>query len=31
MSSDGVVQVVDVSGDFSDATDSFAEDADLGA
>jgi hypothetical protein len=31
MSSYGVVQVVDVSGDFSDAPDSFAEDADLGA
>jgi hypothetical protein len=31
MSSDGVVQVVEESGDFSDAPDSFAEDADLGA
>jgi hypothetical protein len=30
MSSDGVLQVVDVSGDFSDAPNSFAEDADLG-
>jgi hypothetical protein len=31
MSSDGVVQVVEESGDCSDAPDSFAKDADLGA
>jgi hypothetical protein len=31
MSSDGVVQVVEESGDFSDAPDWFAENADLGA
>jgi hypothetical protein len=29
MSSDGVVQIVEESGDLSDAPDSFAEDADL--
>jgi hypothetical protein len=30
MSSDGVVRVVEESGDFMDAPDSFADDADLG-
>jgi hypothetical protein len=29
MSSDGVIQIVEESGNFSDAPDSFAEDADL--